>query len=55
MNSSLDVHVGKPQVVYRETIQGEADITETFEREIAGKQHFAEVRLAVNPPPRVLA
>jgi elongation factor G len=43
------VRVGKPQVIYRETIQGEADITETFSREIAGKAQYAGVRLAVMP------
>jgi elongation factor G len=48
----LEVHVGKPQVVYRETVQGEADITETFEREIAGKLHFAQIRLVVRPAAR---
>jgi elongation factor G len=42
---NLEVHVGKPQVVYRETIQGEAEVTETFAREIAGKPHFAQMRL----------
>lgn len=47
----LEVQVGKPQVVYRETIRGEAVVTETFAREIAGKPHFAEVRLAVRPAP----
>jgi elongation factor G len=45
----LEVHVGKPQVVYRETVRGEAEVTETFAREIAGKPHFAEVRLAIRP------
>jgi elongation factor G len=49
---NLEVHVGQPQVVYRETIQSEADITETFEREIAGKQHFAQVHLVVRPAAR---
>jgi elongation factor G len=49
---NLEVHVGQPQVVYRETVQGEADITETFEREIAGKQHFAQVHLVVRPAAR---
>jgi elongation factor G len=48
----LEVHVGKPQVVYRETVQGEADLTETFEREIAGKLHFAQIRLVVRPAAR---
>ena len=45
----LNVNVGKPQVVYRETIQGEAEGSETFDREIAGKRQFAEVTLAVAP------
>jgi elongation factor G len=45
----LEVNIGKPQVVYRETIQGEAEVTETFEREVAGKLHFASVCLAIKP------
>jgi elongation factor G len=49
---NLEVHVGKPQVVYRETIQGEAEVTETFAREIAGKPHFAQERLSVRPAAR---
>jgi elongation factor G len=48
----LDVHVGKPQVVYRETIQREAEVTEVFERDIAGTVHYAAVRLAVVPAAR---
>jgi elongation factor G len=47
----LTVQVGKPQVVYRETVRGQAEVTETFGREIAGKQHFAEVRLVIRPAP----
>lgn len=47
----LEVQVGKPQVVYRETVRGAAEVTETFGREIAGKAHFAEVRLAIRPAP----
>ncbi|GIX47922.1 MAG: elongation factor G [Candidatus Tectimicrobiota bacterium] len=49
---NLQVHVGKPQVLYRETILGEAEVTETFERDIAGKHHFASLRLAVKPAAR---
>ena len=45
----LEVHIGKPQVVYRETIQGESEVTDTFEREVAGKNHYAGVCLAVKP------
>ncbi|MDE0205247.1 MAG: elongation factor G, partial [Candidatus Tectomicrobia bacterium] len=45
----LKVGVGKPQVVYRETIEGEATCSETFDREIAGRRQVAEVTLAVAP------
>ena len=45
----LKVGVGNPQVVYRETIEGEAARSETFDREIAGKRQVAEVALAVSP------
>ncbi len=45
----LHVHVGKPQVVYRETIQSEAECSETFDREIAGRRQVAGVTLAVIP------
>ena len=46
---NVQVRVGKPQVIYRETIQGEAEVTETFAREIAGKPQYASVQLAVRP------
>jgi elongation factor G len=46
---NVQVRVGKPQVVYRETIQGEAEVTETFAREIAGRPQYASVQLAVRP------
>jgi elongation factor G len=46
---NAQVRVGKPQVIYRETIQGEAAVTETFAREIAGKAQYAGVTLAVRP------
>lgn len=45
----LKVGVGNPQVVYRETIEGQAACSETFDREIAGKRQVAEVALAVSP------
>jgi elongation factor G len=46
---NVQVRVGKPQVIYRETIQGEAEVTETFAREIAGKPQYASVKLGVRP------
>jgi elongation factor G len=46
------VNVGKPQVVYRETIEKEASATGAFEREIGGQQHFGQVTLSLAPTER---
>ncbi len=46
------VRAGRPQVVYRETISQGVEETGVFDRELAGKQHFAEVRLSLSPRPR---
>ena len=43
------VNVGKPQVVYRETIAEAAEATAVFDREVAGQHHFAEVSLTLRP------
>ncbi len=44
-----DVNVGKPQVVYRETIGKEAKGFASFDREVAGHHHFGEVSLELKP------
>jgi elongation factor G len=49
---SVDTNRGKPQVVYRETIEGVAEHQEVFQRELAGQQHFAGVTIEVSPLPR---
>jgi elongation factor G len=49
---NTNVNVGKPQVVYRETIAEEATATAVFEREIAGQRHFGEVTLKLIPAAR---
>jgi elongation factor G len=49
---NTQVNVGKPQVVYRETIANEATTVTVFDREIAGQNHYAEVRLTLSPLPR---
>ena len=49
---SVKTNHGKPQVVYRETVTSAADQEEVFQREIAGQQHFAGVKLEVSPMPR---
>lgn len=43
------VNVGKPQVVYRETIGKEIEASAVFDREISGHRHFGEVRLQLKP------
>ena len=44
-----NVNVGKPQVVYRETIAAEAEASAVFDNEIAGQKHFAEVSIRLKP------
>ena len=46
------VHAGRPQVVYRETIANRVEETGVFDRELAGRQHFAEIKLSLSPRPR---
>jgi elongation factor G len=46
------VNVGKPQVVYRETIEKISKASVTFDKEIAGQRHFGEVSLGLAPLPR---
>jgi elongation factor G len=46
---NTNVNVGKPQVVYRETIGGRGQGTAAFDREIAGQRHYAEVTLEALP------
>jgi elongation factor G len=46
------VRAGRPQVVYRETIANRVEETGVFDRELAGRHHFAEVRLTLAPRPR---
>jgi elongation factor G len=46
------VRAGRPQVVYRETIAQSIEETGGFDRELAGKHHFGEVKLSLSPRPR---
>ena len=43
------VNVGKPQVVYRETINIEAKASAVFDNEVAGQRQFGEVSLSLKP------
>jgi elongation factor G len=46
------VNVGKPRVVYRETIRRRVDSEGHFERELGDKKHFGHVRLILEPKER---
>jgi elongation factor G len=49
---NVGVRLGRPQVAYRETILEAAEETGTFQRLLAGKEHFARVTLRLEPAPR---
>ena len=49
---SVETNQGKPQVLYRETITSTVEQEEVFQRELAGQQHFAGVKIEVSPLPR---
>ncbi|KJS32633.1 MAG: elongation factor G [Desulfatitalea sp. BRH_c12] len=46
---NTQVNVGKPQVVYRESIEQSAQGAAVFDKEVAGQRHFGEVRLLLSP------
>ncbi len=49
---NTQVNVGKPQVVYRETIEAAAPGHAVFDKEVAGTRHYGEVSLTLEPLPR---
>lgn len=48
------VNVGRPRVVYRETIQKKVEMEGIFEKELGEKKHFGHVRIALAPRKRGL-
>jgi elongation factor G len=46
---NTNVNVGKPQVVYRETIEKEGRASAIFDKEVAGSRHYAEVAVRLLP------
>lgn len=46
------VNVGRPRVVYRETIQKHIEIEGIFEKELGEKKHFGQVKLELLPRKR---
>ncbi len=49
---NTNVNIGKPQVVYRETLAKKGSASAIFDKEVAGQRHFAEVELKIQPLPR---
>ncbi|MBN1828668.1 MAG: elongation factor G [Deltaproteobacteria bacterium] len=47
-----NVNVGKPRVVYRETMEEAVDVESTFARELGDKKQFGHVVLHLEPTPR---
>jgi elongation factor G len=48
----VDAHVGRPQVVYRETLAGAAEAEARFERQIGEETLFGQARVRVAARPR---
>ena len=46
---NMKVHVGQPQVAYRETLTHPIKVEEQFDKQAAGKSQFAHVRINLEP------
>jgi elongation factor G len=46
------VNVGRPRVVYRETIRKSVEIEGVFEKELGDKKHYGRVRIVLSPRKR---
>jgi elongation factor G len=46
---NTQVNVGKPQVVYRETIERPGEAEAVFDKEVAGQRHYAAVKIRLKP------
>jgi elongation factor G len=46
------INIGKPRVVHRETIQKRVECEGVFDRELAEKKHFGDVKLILEPMKR---
>ncbi len=49
MEYHLEVNVGRPQVVYRETVEKSVEVSAKFLKEMEEIRHFAEVFLRISP------
>jgi elongation factor G len=48
----VEAHVGRPQVVYRETLAGQAEAEARFERQVENEMLFGQARVRVGGRPR---
>jgi len=50
---AVEANVGKPQVAYRETIRGTAEVDYTHKKQTGGRGQYARTKLRVEPDPGV--
>ncbi len=48
---NVEANVGKPQVSYKETIQGEAEVENKYIKQTGGKGQYGHVKLKIKPLP----
>ena len=49
---SVEANVGKPQVAYKETILGEAEVENKYIKQTGGKGQYGHVRIKIKPLPQ---
>jgi len=49
---SVEANVGKPQVAYKETIQGEAEVENKYIKQTGGKGQYGHVKIKIKPLPQ---
>ena len=50
---NVEANVGKPQVAYKETIQGEAEVENKYIKQTGGKGQYGHVRIKIKPLPEI--
>jgi elongation factor G len=49
---AVEANVGKPQVAYKETIQGEAEVENKYIKQTGGKGQYGHVKIKIKPLPQ---
>jgi elongation factor G len=49
---NVEANVGKPQVAYKETIQGEAEVENKYIKQTGGKGQYGHVKIKIKPLPQ---